>query len=64
MLNTMKEDTMNRYTALDGKGRSIVTVVARDEQDARRRIREQLDRPGRRDFYRLWVEGGECIQRR
>lgn len=55
---------MNRYTALDGKGRSIVTVVARDEQDARRRIREQLDRPGRRDFYRLWVEGGECIQRR
>jgi hypothetical protein len=41
---------MRRYVALDGRGRSIITVVASDEQEAAERIREQLDRPGRR-FY-------------
>lgn len=55
---------MNRYTAVDRKGRSIVTVVADSEQEARTRIREQLNRPGRRDFLRRWEEGGERLERR
>jgi hypothetical protein len=42
---------MKRYVALDGRGRSIITVVASDEQEAAERVREQLERPGRR-FYR------------
>ena len=55
---------MDRYTALDKNGRSIVSVGADSEADARQRIKEQLDRPGRRDFYQRWLEGGERIERR
>jgi hypothetical protein len=49
---------MKRYVALDGRGRSIVTVAAGDEQEAAERIREQLDRPGRRVYLAQWLEGG------
>ncbi|MBN1180500.1 MAG: hypothetical protein JXD18_14925 [Anaerolineae bacterium] len=54
---------MNRYTALDKKGHPIVTVGAESEREARERIRQQLDREGRRDFYKLWVAGGRRIRR-
>ena len=37
---------MKRYVALDGRGRSIITVAAGDEPEAAERIREQLDHPG------------------
>ena len=53
---------MKRYVALDGRGRSIITVHANSEREARARITQQLDRDGRRDFYRLWVESGRRVQ--
>jgi hypothetical protein len=53
---------MKRYVALDGRGRSIVTVAAGDEQEAAERIREQLDRPGRRVYLAQWLEGGGVVE--
>jgi hypothetical protein len=53
---------MHRYKAVDGKGRPIVTVGAEDEEAARQRIKEQLDRPGRRPYYQRWIAGGSRIQ--
>jgi hypothetical protein len=53
---------MNRYRALDKNGRPIVTVGAEDEEAARRRIRQQLDRPGRRPYYQRWLAGGSRVQ--
>ena len=53
---------MRRYVALDGRGRSIITVVASDEQEAAERIREQLDRPGRRVYMTQWLEGGGLVK--
>jgi hypothetical protein len=52
---------MKRYVALDGRGRSIITVAAADEQEAAERIREQLDRPGRRVYLSRWLDGGERV---
>ena len=52
---------MKIYVALDGRGRSIITVAAGDEQEAAERIREQLDRPGRRVYLAQWLEGGERV---
>jgi hypothetical protein len=53
---------MKRYVALDGRGRSIITVAAGDEQEAAERIREQLDRPGRRVYLTQWLEGGAVVE--
>ena len=53
---------MKRYIAYTGKNNRITSVIATDENAARKRIREQLDRPGRRGFLRLWQEDGEKIK--
>ena len=53
---------MKRYMALDGRGRSIITVVASDEQEAAERVREQLDRPGRRVYLTQWLESGAIVK--
>jgi hypothetical protein len=53
---------MKRYVALDGRGRSIITVAADDEQEATERIRGQLDRPGRRVYLAQWLEGGAVVE--
>jgi hypothetical protein len=53
---------MKRYVALDGRGRSIITVAAADEQGAAERIREQLGRPGRRVYLNQWLEGGAVVE--
>ena len=53
---------MKRYVALDGRGQSIITVAAGDEQEAAERIREQLDRPGRRFYLAQWLEGGALVK--
>ena len=53
---------MKRYVALDGRGRSIITVAAGDEQEAAERIRKQLDRPGRRVYLAQWLEGGALVE--
>jgi hypothetical protein len=53
---------VKRYVALDGRGRSIITVAAGDEREAAERIREQLDRPGRRVYLNQWLEGGAVVE--
>ena len=53
---------MKRYVALDGRGRSIITVAAGDEQAAAERIREQLDRPDRRVYLTRWLESGAVVE--
>jgi hypothetical protein len=53
---------VKRYVALTESGHNLVTVIAEDEAEAREKIRHQLDRPGRRQFYARWREGGEQIK--
>ena len=53
---------MKRYVALDGRERSIITVAAGDEQEAAERIREQLNRPGRRAYLAQWLESGRVVE--
>jgi len=54
------------YTALDQKGNPIITVIADSPEGARAKVREQLDRDYRRQWYlREWEEAGEpAIPRR
>ena len=54
--------TTKRYVAIYGKNGRIVSVGAEDEDEARRRIREQLDRPGRRDALKRWQDDDERIR--
>jgi len=54
--------TTKRYVAIYGKNGRIVSVIADSEDEARRRIREQLDRPGRRDALKRWQADGERIR--
>ncbi|MBU0490743.1 MAG: hypothetical protein KKA73_29535 [Chloroflexi bacterium] len=53
---------MKRWQAIDGRGHPIVSVGAADEAEAREKVRYQLDRPGRRDFLKRWVAGGEQVR--
>jgi hypothetical protein len=53
--------TTKRYQAVYGNGRAIVTVGAKNEREARRRIRKQLNRAGRRHFYQKWREDGSRV---
>ena len=53
---------MKRYRAKTKGGSPIISVWADDEEEARARIREQLDRPGRRPFLRQWEESGEIVE--
>ena len=52
------------WKALDGQGRSIMTVPVSTEvsrEEARRVAREQLDRPGRRPLLKQFEEGGQTV---
>ena len=51
----------NIYVAISRTRRSIITVLARDEDEAREAVREQLCRPGRRAYYVQWKEDGEQV---
>ena len=52
------------YVAISQNHRSIITVLARNEDEAREAVREQLNRPGRRAYYNQWKEGGERVVER
>ena len=51
-----------RYIALYGRNTHILSVVADSKNEARRHIREQLNRPGRRRLLRRWQDDGEKIK--
>ena len=53
---------MKRYKAIRNSGISITTVIAKDKQDAIKVIECQLKRPGRFDFWKLWIEHGKLVQ--
>lgn len=54
--------TTKRYIALYGRNTCILSVVADSEDEARQRIREQLNRPGRRQLLKRWQDDGEQIK--
>lgn len=49
---------MKRFRAVSGKGHPIITVGADSEAEARERVEEQLNRPGRRQYLHQWRDGG------
>ena len=54
--------TTKKYVALYGRNTHILSVVADSEDKARKRIREQLNRPGRRQLLKRWQDDGEQIK--
>jgi len=52
---------MQIYAVMIGQQR-IMRVMADDEDAARARAADQLDRPGRRGILRRWRETGEVIE--
>ena len=54
--------TTKRYIALAGRNMRILSVIADSEDEARRLIREQLNRPGRRQLLKRWQNSGEQIK--
>ena len=53
---------MNAYGVETAHGAPITTVYAHDVDSARRRARDVLDRPGRRQLLRQWQADGEPIR--
>lgn len=53
---------MKKFKALTGNGTPIITVADKNRDDAFNRIREQLRRPGRFDYFEAWVIGGFKIE--
>ncbi|RLC80448.1 MAG: hypothetical protein DRJ03_21690 [Chloroflexi bacterium] len=51
-----------KYVAIYGKNGRIVSVIADSEKEARQRIREQLDRRGRRQLLKRWQDDGERLK--
>ena len=52
---------MKRYAAYIG-GARVLSVIADTEDEARERVREQLNRPGRRGHLRAWINNGEEVR--
>lgn len=50
------------WTAYGPQGQSIITVYARRHADAVEEIRNQLNRPGRRDYARVWTKSGQIVR--
>jgi hypothetical protein len=51
-----------KYIAFYGRNTRILSIIADSEDEARRRIREQLNRPGRRQYLKRWQNSGEQIK--
>jgi len=56
---------MKTYTAYAFEdGPSIISVGAHGEEEARQKVQEQLDRPGRYGLLVMWVNGGKIVKER
>lgn len=53
---------MKKFVALTGRGNRIISVGADSEEEARKKVEEQLNREGRRDVYRQWVDEGRKVK--
>lgn len=50
------------YKALTKEGHPIITVIATSPDEAREKIEEQLNRPGRYGYLQQWIEGGKRVE--
>jgi len=58
----MSDKVVNKFSAVYGKNDApLVSVLAGDEHEAKEKITEQLSRPGRYDYFRLWREHGSRV---
>ncbi len=48
-------------TAVFKNGLRIISVLAKDEAEARGKIKEQLSRPGRTGYLSAWEKDGSLI---
>jgi len=52
------------YRAYTADGLGIISVLARNDEDAKEEVERQLNRHGRRGYYQQWVEGGKIVKER
>lgn len=52
------------WTAKSKQNTSIVSVLAENEQEAKRLITDQLKMPGRGHYLKAWQEDGEMVEQR
>jgi hypothetical protein len=57
----MSKSTTKRWAAFAGKSR-ITSVLAESEEEAKTRVEEALNRPGRYAILKAWVEGGKVVR--
>ena len=48
-------------TAVFKNGLRIISVLAKDEEEARKKIKEQLSRPRRTEYLSAWEKDGSLI---
>lgn len=53
---------MKSYTATTKRGSRLITVLADNFTDAKVRIKDQLNRPGRRDVLNQWMRQGQNVK--
>lgn len=56
------DETYRMWRAYDAQRCGIISVLAANREGARRRVRHQLDREGRRAFLETWGNGGEIVE--
>lgn len=56
----MHHGEMKRYAVFVGSSR-VTSVGARNKQEAIQRAADVLNRPGRYEIYRAWVDGGRKV---
>lgn len=50
-----------KFTAVFANGMRIISVLAKNETEARKEITEQLSRPGRTSYLSAWKKDGSLI---
>lgn len=57
---TTNEDRKT-YTATTAQGMNIISVIAASTQEAAEMISNELQRPGRYQYYDRWINDGKLI---
>lgn len=53
---------MKKITAITKTGLRIITVLAKDNEDARKKITDQLSHPGRMSILKVWENLGQPVK--
>lgn len=51
---------LKKYVAMIGEQR-VITVLAKNDQDAKDRVSDQLSKPGRYAYLTAWVNAGKVV---